>query len=184
MTTRTGETPTSLAEALHLLRSLGAHPHLVQHHRLVSEAAREICVGLDAAGLGGFDRSQVEIGAALHDVGKVAHPNEMQGPGNQHERDGHALLIERGVEDRIARHAWMHAAWREIDQLEPLLVALADTLWKGKRIDELEHRVVQRLAERFERDLWDVWEPAVAVFDAGAAHGDARIARSTEYVEQ
>ena len=38
------------------------------------------------------DHEAVLYGAATHDIGKVLHPNELDGPGNEHEKDGPALL--------------------------------------------------------------------------------------------
>ena len=38
------------------------------------------------------------------------------------------MLLEHGVPERFARHAWMHASWRGGAELEPVLVALADKL--------------------------------------------------------
>ena len=60
--TRMPMTPIPLTcaeDALALLTTLGAVPHLVQHHRLVSEAAVELCVGLNAAGFHDFDSTEV-----------------------------------------------------------------------------------------------------------------------------
>jgi hypothetical protein len=43
-----------------------------------------------------------------------------------------------------------HARWREEPEvtLEELLVALADSLWKGRRDHQLEQRVVDAVATR------------------------------------
>ena len=134
--------------------------------------------GLLAAGMEGFDRVEVVVGAALHDVGKTLHPNEMHGGGSQHERAGHRLLREHHVPERVARHAWMHAAWRDQEALEPLLVALADKLWKGKRVPELEERVIDRLAVAAP-DRWAAWTALDTLFETVAARGDERLARSS-----
>ena len=170
--------PTTVADALALLVELGAPPHLVQHHRLVAEAATELCDGLVEAGLDGFNRTEVLVGAALHDAGKTRHPNEMHGGGSEHERAGHRLLLQHGVPEPLARHAWMHAAWRGQEALEPLLVALADKLWKGRRVTELEERAVRLLATSSGRDFWSLWSEVDPVFERVAACGDARLARS------
>lgn len=172
------EAPTSVDEALALLVELGAVPHLVQHHRLVAEAAVELCEGLAEAGLDGFDRVEVVVGAALHDAGKILHPNEMHGGGNAHEPAGHRLLLEHGVPEILARHARTHAAWQGLDDLEPVLVALADKLWKGRRVAELEERVLQLIASGSGRDFWDVWSALAPAFEGVTARGDERLARS------
>ncbi len=165
-------------DALSLLGTLGANPHLIQHHRLVTEAARLLCDGLQALNLDAFDADEVIVGAALHDVGKTLHPAEMHGPGSEHERAGYALLKTHGIEESIARHAWTHAAWRESTDLEPLLVALADKLWKGKRVDALEQRVIDTLARTHSIDRWSIWVECTELFDAIAAGGESRLARS------
>ncbi|MCB9684961.1 MAG: HD domain-containing protein [Alphaproteobacteria bacterium] len=170
--------PASVEDALALLTELGAVPHLVKHHRLVAEAAAELCDGLAAAGLDRFDRAEVLVGAALHDAGKTLHPDGMHGGGSEHERAGYRLLLAHGVSERVARHAWMHAAWDDGEELEPILVALADKLWKGKRVADLEERAVRLLAEASGRDFWDVWSVVDAVFDGVAVSGDERLARS------
>lgn len=172
---------TSVDDALALLVALGAVPHLVQHHRLVAEAAAELCDGLITAGFDGFDPAEVRVGAALHDVGKTLHPNEMHRGGIEHERAGHRLLLDNGVSERIARHAWMHAAWDGQKELEPVLVALADKLWKGKRVADLEEQAVQLLAAASGEDLWFTWDRADAVFERVSAAGDERLARSVSF---
>jgi len=172
--------PSSIDDVLAFLSALGAVPHLVRHHRLVAEAAIELCDGLSAAGMATFDRVEVLVGAALHDVGKVLHPDEMHRVGDAHERSGHRLLLEHGVPERFARHAWMHASWRGGAELEPVLVALADKLWKGKRVQELEEHAVRLLAHASGRDFWTVWNDAEAVFDGVAAAADWRLARSAD----
>ncbi|MEN0060999.1 MAG: HD domain-containing protein [Myxococcota bacterium] len=171
----------SVEEALALLVELGAVPHLVQHHRLVVEAATELCDGLSAVGLGRFDRTEVLVGASLHDVGKTLHPAEMHGGGCEHEHDGHRLLLENGVPERFARHAWLHAAWTEQKELEPILVALADKLWKGKRVAGLEERTARLLADHSDQDFWRVWSEVDPVFEGVASTGDERLLRSVNY---
>jgi len=172
---------TSVEDALALLAELGAEPHLFQHHRLVSEAATELCDALQKTDLPSFEHTQVVVGAALHDAGKTLHPAEMHAGGSLHERSGYRLLLEQGVPERLARHAWTHAAWREQRDLEPVLVALADKLWKGKRVAELEEQAIQMLATAADRDLWELWPTLDAIFESVAASGDRRLARSESY---
>lgn len=161
--------------ALALLDRLGAPPRLVRHHELVVEAARAILDGLGAL-VQGVDAQLVLVGAALHDAGKIVHPHEMDGPGNRHEPDGRALLSEHGVGE-AARFCVTHARWAQAEvELEDLLVALADKLWKGKRVAELERRVIEGLATG--QSFWDVFVRADAVFERVAAGADDRLARS------
>src|SRR5690349_10343281 len=68
------------ADALALLRELGGSPRLLRHHELVLEAAVAITDAL-ARKLGArFDAGLVQVGAALHDVGKLVHPDELHEP--------------------------------------------------------------------------------------------------------
>jgi hypothetical protein len=161
-------------DALELLRTLGAAPWLVRHHELVVEAA-----GLLVAGLSGvrFDRGAVLIGAALHDAGKIVHPDEMSAPGHRHEQAGRELLQANGVPGELARFCVTHAAW-EGGTLEDHLVALADKLWKGKRDEPLERAVVELIAAASGSEPWQVFERVDALCEAIAADGDDRLARS------
>ena len=145
--------PMTPAAAIRLLADLGASPRLVRHHELVLEAATLLC---DRArrdlGLA-FDREQVLVGAAIHDAGKILHPEEMREHGRRHELAGERLLVEHGVSASIARFCVTHVSWDQPDAaIEDLLVALADTLWKGKRDNDLEGRVVDVIAHDAKRE--------------------------------
>ncbi|NMO22619.1 HD domain-containing protein [Pyxidicoccus fallax] len=171
--------PRSPAEALALLASLGASPWLVRHHELVLEAADLLTRRLAGELKVSFAREEVLLGAALHDAGKVLHPSEMSEPGHQHEPAGQELLLSRGVPPWLARICVTHAAWRRDDlKLEELLVALADTLWKGSRVPELESRVMQRIAELTGQQAWQVFDRLDAICEAVAADGPERLERS------
>lgn len=163
-------------DAFALMQELGASSWLVQHHRLVVEAAAELCERVT----GPYDRELVKLGAAVHDMGKVRHPEEMSGPGHQHEEAGRKLLTSRGVSDHVARFCVTHASWTAPNRTtEDLLVALADKLWKGKRVSELEELAVTRLANARGEDRWSVFSELDAVFEDVASRGDLRLARSS-----
>lgn len=165
------------ASALALLERLGAPPRLVRHHELVVEAARELVAGLRPFA-SSFDATLVLIGAALHDAGKILHPEEVTAPGHHHELAGRELLVEHGLGD-LARFCISHARWDDDGlPLEDLLVALADKLWKGKRVPALEQRVVDRLSNPSSSPSWEVFTLADEVFERIAARGDERLARS------
>ena len=142
-----------------MLESLDAAPRLGAHLRAVHDVACEL-VDWVATNYGGVevDREAVLFGAATHDIGKVVHPEELSGPGSAHEQDGYQLLIERGVSEELARFARTHASWTESGVgLGDLLVSLADKIWKGKRVPELEQLVVQRLAAASGEEPWQVF---------------------------
>ncbi|MFD8756214.1 HDIG domain-containing metalloprotein [Kitasatospora sp. NPDC059577] len=143
------------AGAADLLRDLDAPPRLVAHLALVHEVAEEIADFCAGEGLE-FDREAVRYGAATHDIGKTVHPEELSGPGSAHEAAGHALLLARGVPERLARFARSHASWGGPGvTVEELLVSLADKAWKNKRVQDLEDRVVDRLAAATGRERWE-----------------------------
>jgi hypothetical protein len=165
-------------EAFELLRALGGSPHLILHHRLVTEAATALVDGL--APYGGFDRALVILGAALHDAGKTRVPEEMHGPGHEHEAAGRALLEAHG-HPVLARFCVSHARTDDPDlPLDDTLVALADKLWKGKRIASLETHAITLLACHRGLDFWDVFPDVDTLFEQIAAEGPRRLARSRE----
>ena len=106
-----------------LYLELRAPPRLVRHLQVVHASALMLVDGLarcfpDLA----FDRQRVLLGAAIHDLGKVLHPEEIQGPGHLHEINGPGLLEHHGLEASLARFARTHAEW-DGEGIEDLLVA-------------------------------------------------------------
>lgn len=166
-------------DALQLLRAMGATPRLVRHHELVLEAAVLLCERMGREVGVAFDRNQVLVGAALHDAGKIVHPEEMSRPGSRHELTGEQLLSSHGVPPELARFCVTHAAWSQPGvTIEDLLVALADKLWKGTRDDGLERRVTEVIARTTKREVWAVFEALDSICEAIAAEGPDRLASS------
>jgi HD superfamily phosphodiesterase len=165
-------------EALRLLTEIGAPARLVRHAQLVGEAAEELIVGL--AGLGvPLDAELVRVGVVLHDAGKSIHHAELDGPGCEHEPAGERLLLDHGATPDVARICRSHARWRDLaETLEELVVALADKLWKGARVVELETLVIDRAAGLTRRERWDLFTDLDAVFERIATGADERLARS------
>lgn len=161
-----------------LLNQLDAPPRLVAHLTLVHDAAIEIIDGL----LNAFphikiDAEAIRFGAATHDLGKIKHPNELTGPGNQHEIDGASLLTDLDVPDHLARFTRTHGAWStESLPLEDLLVALSDAVWKGKRLEELESLIVATIAQSTETEAWETFSQLDGVLEQVASRGDERLA--------
>lgn len=168
----------SRADAYKLLERLGAPAHLLLHVQLVGEAADMLVAGY--AQVGPFlDASRIELGVAIHDAGKIVHPDEMYEPGSHHEAAGKQLMLQNGVQPEIAECCVSHAAWRSPGLgLEELSVALADKLWKGKREEELELLVIDKAAERLGTDRWKVFASLDSVFEEIAAGGSERLRRS------
>jgi predicted hydrolase (HD superfamily) len=168
------------ADAFALLRDLGAPLRLVRHVELVGEAAETL---LDAFAKQGvyLDDNFVRIGVVLHDVGKIVHQNELSKSGSEHESAGERLLLDRGVPAKIARVCRSHAQWASLDaSLEEFVIALADKLWKGVRVQALEEQIVERAAMNVKRDKWNMFIELDSVFEEIASQGDARLSRSLQ----
>jgi len=116
-----------------LLREVAAPPRLAAHLRAVHDAAWQLTAAIiDLYPALRFDREEVLFGAATHDIGKTIHPDELSQPGTRHEQTGYELLVESGVEHRLARFAANHGTWTAPDiSTEDLLVSLADKIWKA-----------------------------------------------------
>jgi hypothetical protein len=163
------------SDAIALLKQLGAPGRLVYHAQLVSQAAELILVELQANGVE-CDVLTVELGAILHDTGKIQHPQELSEPGSSHEAAGEALLLSHGVQPLIARCCASHGAWNQPRvTLEERVVALADKLWKGKRDAALELSVIDEIAARLGVQRWDIFERRDTVFEEIADGGSERV---------
>ena len=170
----------SVDEARTMLAKLGAPPRLVRHVVLVGEAAELLVDAMTKLGVP-LDAHFVRLGVAFHDAGKIQHLSELAGPGREHEPSGQALLLSAGIDAAVARCCMSHARWADMEtSFEELLVALADTLWKGKRNAVLEKRVVEGAAARVGRPFWDLFVPLDTQFEEIAGGGSGRLARSVE----
>ena len=89
-------------EALELVKTLGASDRLLWHAETVSEVAlllANLCKSLGAP----IDSTLVEIGAIIHDSGKILHVNELSEKGNKHEAAGNELMLKNGASKEQAR---------------------------------------------------------------------------------
>jgi hypothetical protein len=104
-------------------------------------------------------------------------------PGTKHEIDGRRLLVNHGVEERLARFAETHSTWKRDTNctLEDLLVALADTCWKGVRSEKLEDMVCQWILAQVQAERWEVFAALDAAINDLAADGDRRLAWQSQY---
>jgi hypothetical protein len=166
-----------VAEQLGILERLGAPPELIRHAEVVSEVAEELLAACARLAIP-IDEGWVLSGAVLHDAGKVLVPAELHGPGSLHESVGEPLLLEAGVDARIARCATTHAQWALSDvTLEELAVALADTIWKGKREPRLETAFVEAAAARTSVPFWELFPALDGELECIADAGSLRMAR-------
>lgn len=146
--------------ALEILTKYAAPPRLVAHLVVVHDVAVTLIAHLQACWpVLVYDRERVLLGAATHDIGKVVYTNELAGPGVQHEEVGPQLLLACGLSEAEARFARTHARWEQEStfQLEDMLVAFADTIWKGKRDEGLEQVVARLIAQQSREEIWQVY---------------------------
>lgn len=161
-----------------LLEMLHAPPRLAAHLRAVHDVAAQLTAAIaDRFPTLPTDRAAVLFGAATHDIGKVRHPEELSGPGSAHEPAGYDLLRRHGVAEPLARFARTHASWHADGiGVDDLLVSVADKVWKGNRVTDLEESLVDRLAEATGRERWSVFLALDDVLDRLAADADRRLA--------
>jgi hypothetical protein len=171
---------TTRVDAYRLLEQLGATRRLLLHLQLVGEAADLLIAGYEQLGLP-FDGRLIELGAAVHDAGKIKHPVELDAPGSLHEPEGQAMLLAQGVQPEVAKCCVSHAAWNTPGvSFEEQSVALADKLWKGKREAELELFVIDAAASRLGVQRWDVYPQLDLLFESIASDASERLSRSRE----
>ena len=105
-----------------------------------------------------IDQEFAVVGALLHDAGKIVCTSELSHSGQSHTEVGDNLLVESGVPPELARFCVSHKFWDfKGVSTEELVVALADRLWKGKRNERLESRIVERVARTSSRELLSVF---------------------------
>lgn len=164
--------------AVRLCAKAGAPPRLVTHLTIVHDVAVSFCQSLDARYPNlEYDGETVHLGAALHDIGKAFHPEELSGQGNQHENAGEQFLMKEGVPHAVARIARTHGQWRgEVSPfLEDLLVALADKVWRGARDEQLETLIVNNLSTVTAVQAWEAYSALDRIVRSIAVNADTRI---------
>jgi hypothetical protein len=171
-------------EALALCRETSAPPRLVAHLTLVHDFAQNLLQQLHQAfPTLGVNDADILFGAATHDLGKTAHPDELIEPGERHETDGPAVLKSLGVSSRRARFAFTHSNWDSYPppQLEDLLVALSDKCWKGTRFSDLETMTAEKIASATNTPEPKVSKKLNAILTQLAASADQRIAWQAQF---
>jgi len=164
-------------EILQILESQQAPERLKRHLELVHEVASVLIdkITLQWPTLQ-FDHVAVLFGAATHDIGKLQCINEIYEKGKEHEEVGYQLLKKLGYTENLARFARNHGDWSNPGRnLEELLVSIADVVWNGIRINELEEMVVQRIAERLKTGFWEIYPDLDSILSAIATGADKRL---------
>jgi hypothetical protein len=166
-----------------LLIALDAPARLAAHLRAVHDVAWRLTGLLVERHPGlSFDRAAVLFGAAIHDIGKVVHVDELTGAGSRHESAGERLLVGHGVPPSLARFARTHAGWTAPDTtVEDHLVSVADKIWKGQRIPELEDLVITELAAVSGVERWQAFADLDDILDHLAADADKRLAYQASF---
>ncbi|MCX2779953.1 HD domain-containing protein [Microbulbifer thermotolerans] len=168
----------SIEEAYQLLDSMNAPNRLKTHVRLVGEAAEILIQKCEDIGLN-LDFNFIRMGVAIHDIGKIVHHQEMTGPGSNHEPEGERILLNKGVSPKLARVCLSHARWQEMEcSTEELIIALADSLWKGRRAELLELEIIDRFARKLNLDRWEIFSELDLAFEDIASGGHERLERS------
>jgi putative nucleotidyltransferase with HDIG domain len=167
------------AEAACLLRQVHAQPRLIAHLILVHDVASKLVERLaEVFPELTFDAEAVLFGAATHDIGKAIEGAELIRSGEDHPKRGEELLRKLGVPPERARFAFTHGNWTtgEGVGLDDLLVALADKCWKGKRIAELETKVVNFIASVSGEPAWSCFAKLDEILQGLAVDADSRLA--------
>ena len=168
--------PTQVAK---LLDSVEAPPRLVAHLILVHDVAstlvdelREHWPNLP------LDKHAILMGAAIHDIGKVLHTEELSRPGSRHEEAGTQLLIDKGFPADYARFARTHGSWdvEPTPSLEDLIVALADKIWRGVREQELEAKLADCILVSSGEQRWETYTKLDDIITGITKDSDLRLA--------
>lgn len=101
-------------DAYRFLQGLGAPDRLILHSQLVCEVAEKITEQISRLGII-INKRLVLLGAALHDAGKILHPEELDDAGSRHEEAGGSLLVKYGIAPDIARCCRSHGQWQAMN---------------------------------------------------------------------
>ena len=166
--------PNKVAE---LLEVLNAPARLKRHLRIVHATAFEILKQLKVEWPTlEINQELILFGAATHDIGKTEITDELFEGGKRHELAGMNILLNHGFTKEQSRFALTHGNWQEGSlNIEDLLVALADKIWKGNRVDDLERLLGQKLSSMLNCDYWDVYGKLDSILSQIALGADEKL---------
>ena len=166
--------PTELENLLEILNS---PERLKRHLRIVHATAFEILKQLKVE-WPTLDLNQelILFGAATHDIGKTEITDELFESGKRHELTGMIILLNHGFTKEQSRFALTHGNWQDDSlNIEDLLVALSDKIWKGSRIDDLEKLLGQKLSSMLNCNYWDVYGKLDSILSRIALGADEKL---------
>ena len=156
--------------------TLGVPPRVYAHSLLVHDVANKLLEKINGTWRNlNINKYLVLFGAAAHDIGKTDYINELSEEGHKHEWEGFRLLRSLGFSEERSQFAASHALWSESSTLEELAVSLADKIWKGSRVPELEDLAVIKIATVTNRERWKVFRSLDTIIQAIARDSDKRL---------
>lgn len=160
-----------------LLEQFDAPQRLIKHLTIVNSTAFHIVEQLKTEWPSlVLNEKEILFGASTHDIGKAVITDELYKKGKKHESEGFKILKELGYNDNESRFTITHGNWENSDlKIEDHIVCLSDKIWKGKRVDELEERITNKIAESTKTDFWDVSIKLELILEKIAIGADDRI---------
>lgn len=160
-----------------LLESLDSPERLRKHLQIVYSTANELLFQVKQEWPTiNLNEELILFGAGTHDIGKTEIKTELFESGKEHELTGKRILEELGFTEEESRFASTHGNWRENNlSLEDLIVCLSDKIWKGKRIEELEEKIGNVIADKLKVDYWAVYVKLDGILEQISGGADERI---------
>lgn len=167
---------------LEIFERLKMPPRLLAHLTLVHDAEKRLLKEMEGA----FPKVKIDkelalFGAATHDIGKCVCKNELTQPGSEHEAQGQKLLLSLGASAQMAAFAKNHSTWSERSSIESLLVSLADKIWKGSRVAELEDLVAAKISQASALEKWEAYLLLDDIIQKIASGADKRLAWQNQF---
>lgn len=167
---------------LEIFERLKMPPRLLAHLTLVHDAEERLLKEIAAT----FPKVKIDkelalFGAATHDIGKCVCKNELTQLGREHEAQGQKLLLSLGASAQMAAFAKNHSTWSERSTIESLLVSLADKIWKGSRVAELEDLVAAKISQSSALEKWEAYLLLDDIIQKIANDADERLAWQNQF---
>ena len=149
---------------------------LYAHLMIVHDVANKLLEEINRTwGSLNINKNLVLFGSATHDIGKTIYTNELSEVGHKHEQAGLQLLLSLGISEEKSKFAASHSSWSANSTLEELLVSLADKIWKGNRVHDLEDLLIERISTETKTECWAVFSLLDSIIDDIAKDADKRL---------